>query len=162
MMVPQLALDDVGTGEPLVLVHGIATDRSIWDLVVGELSRGRRVITPDVPGFVESEPAGDEFDLREVAGQIVAGLADEGTSGPFDLVGHSLGGGISIALAATHSQLVRRAASGAGPATEHRAAAAGAGRGARARAPGRRHRAAGAEQAPAPDHGRDLRACGPV
>jgi pimeloyl-ACP methyl ester carboxylesterase len=108
MMPPQLALDDVGTGDPLVLVHGIATDRSIWDLVVGELARGRRVITLDVPGFGESEPAGDEFDLREVAGQIVAGLADEGISGPFDLVGHSLGGGISIVLAATHPQLVRR------------------------------------------------------
>ena len=107
-MPPRLALDDVGTGDPLVLVHGIATDRSIWDLVVGELARGRRVITLDVPGFGDSEPAGEEFDLREVAGQIVAGLADEGISGPFDLVGHSLGGGISIVLAATHPQLVRR------------------------------------------------------
>lgn len=29
-----LALDNVGTGEPLVLLRGIATDRRIWDLVL--------------------------------------------------------------------------------------------------------------------------------
>jgi pimeloyl-ACP methyl ester carboxylesterase len=107
-MPPRLAIDDHGTGEPLVLVHGIATDRSIWDLTVGALARDRRVVTLDVPGFGESEPAGEEFDLREVADQIVAGLAAETVSGPFDLVGHSLGGGIAIMLAATHPQLVRR------------------------------------------------------
>ena len=107
-MLPRLALDDLGAGEPLVLVHGIATDRSIWDLVAEPLSRERRVIMLDVPGFGESEPAGEEFDLREVADRIVAGLARQGVPVPFDLVGHSLGGGIAIVLAAAHPQLVRR------------------------------------------------------
>jgi pimeloyl-ACP methyl ester carboxylesterase len=107
-MPAQLAFDDIGDGEPLVLVHGIATDRSIWDLSVGALSRGRRVITLDVPGFGASAPAGEDFDLREVADRIVAGLAGAGVTGPFDLVGHSLGGGISIMLAAAHPELVRR------------------------------------------------------
>lgn len=107
-MLRQLAIDDLGAGEPLVLVHGIATDRSIWDLTAGALARRRRVITLDVPGFGESEPAGEEFDLRQVADRIVAGLAAGGVGGPFDLVGHSLGGGIAIMLAATHQDLVRR------------------------------------------------------
>lgn len=107
-MSPLLAMDEFGTGEPLVLVHGIATDRSIWDHVVHELARTRRVVTIDVPGFGSSEPAGEQFDLREVSDRIVAGLIEAGVSGPLDLVGHSLGGGISIMLAATHPQLVRR------------------------------------------------------
>lgn len=107
-MLSRLALDDVGAGEALVLVHGIATDRSIWDLIVEPLSRERRVITLDVPGFGESEPAGEGFDLREVADRIVAGLAEAGVSAGFDLVGHSLGGGIAIVLAACHRPLVRR------------------------------------------------------
>jgi pimeloyl-ACP methyl ester carboxylesterase len=108
VMSSSLAIDEFGSGEPLVLVHGIATDRSIWELVVHELARTRRVVTLDVPGFGASAPAGEGFELREVADQIVAGLAAAGVSGPFDLVGHSLGGGISITLAAMHPQLVRR------------------------------------------------------
>jgi pimeloyl-ACP methyl ester carboxylesterase len=107
-MQPTLALDDVGTGEPLVLLHGIATDRRIWDLVLGHLGDTRRVLAPDLPGFGESPPVGEDFDLREVADWIVDGLAQEGVAGPFDLVGHSLGGGIAIVLAAAHPQLVRR------------------------------------------------------
>lgn len=103
-----LAVDDLGTGQPLVLVHGIANDRSIWDLVAGSLSRTRRVLTLDVPGFGGSAPAGADFDLREVADRIVDGLDAAGAGAPFDLVGHSLGGGISIVLAAAHPQLVRR------------------------------------------------------
>lgn len=107
-MASLLALDDLGTGEPLVLVHGIATDRSIWDLVVGELARTRRVVALDVPGFGESVPVGEGFELGRVADRIVHGLAAEGITGPFDLVGHSLGGGLAIRLAATHPGLVRR------------------------------------------------------
>src|ERR1700759_3434294 len=103
-----LALDDVGSGEPLVLLHGIATDRRIWDLVLGQLGDTRRVLALDLPGFGESSPVGDDFDLREVAYSIVDGLAREGVTGPFDLVGHSLGGGIATVLAAAHPKLVRR------------------------------------------------------
>jgi len=61
-----------------------------------------------VPGFGASEPVGEDFVLAEVADRIVDGLAAAGVTGPFDLVGHSLGGGISIVLAAAHQQLVRR------------------------------------------------------
>ena len=107
-MAPILALDDVGTGEPLVLIHGIATDRSIWDLVTPALARTRRVVALDVPGFGGSEPVGDDFDLSGVAERIVEGLAGEGVPREFDLVGHSLGGGIAIVLAATHPEQVRR------------------------------------------------------
>ena len=107
-MPPLLALDDVGTGEPLVLIHGIATDRSIWDLVMPVLARTRRVVALDVPGFGGSEPVGEDFELSAVAERIVDGLASEGLTGQFDLVGHSLGGGIAIVLAAAHPQLVRR------------------------------------------------------
>ena len=107
-MPPLLALDDVGTGDPLILVHGIATDRSIWDLVTPALARGRRVVSIDVPGFGGSEPVGEGFDLPEVADRIVDGLKAEGITEPFDLVGHSLGGGIAIVLADAHPQLVRR------------------------------------------------------
>ena len=103
-----LTLEHAETAEPLVLLHGIATDRRIWDLVLGQLGHTRRVLAPDLPGFGASPPVGEDFELQEVADWIVDGLAREGVTGPFDLVGHSLGGGIAIVLAAAHPQLVRR------------------------------------------------------
>ena len=107
-MAALLALDDVGRGDPLILLHGIATDRHIWDLVVPELAAERRVVTLDLPGFGGSAPVGEDFDLEHVAERIVHGLTGRGIHGPLDLVGHSLGGGIAITLAANHPRLVRR------------------------------------------------------
>jgi pimeloyl-ACP methyl ester carboxylesterase len=105
---PSLAIEEVGVGRPLVLLHGIATDRHIWDVVTPLLGLGRRVITVDVPGFGHSEPAGDQFDLGEVAARIVDGLYARGITVPFDLVGHSLGGGIALTLAVARTDVVGR------------------------------------------------------
>ncbi|HWF53157.1 MAG TPA: alpha/beta fold hydrolase [Solirubrobacteraceae bacterium] len=73
----------------LVLVHGLATTRWIWDLVAPLLAQRRRVVTLDVAGFGESEPVGAGFELDRVAERISRGLAAHGVRGPLDLVGHS-------------------------------------------------------------------------
>jgi 3-oxoadipate enol-lactonase len=103
-----LAVEELGHGEPLVLIHGLATNHNIWGLVAPPLARSRRVVLLDVPGFGGSEPAGEGFDLAEVAERIARGLAAQGVRGPFDLVGHSLGGAIALTLAARRPRLVRR------------------------------------------------------
>lgn len=92
---------------PLVMLHGIATNRQIWDMVVPELAIGRHVVTLDLPGFGGSAPVGEGFELERVARRIVRGLSARGIK-RFDLVGHSLGGGVAIALAAAHPRRVRR------------------------------------------------------
>jgi pimeloyl-ACP methyl ester carboxylesterase len=66
------------------------------------------VVTLDLPGFGESEPVGPGFDLGEVAERIMCGLDDACVAAPFDLVGHSLGAGIALTLAAEHAPAVRR------------------------------------------------------
>lgn len=104
----RLATDETGQGEPLVLLHGIATDRHIWDLVTPLLAADRRVISVDLPGFGGSAPTGEEFDLERVATRIGRGLSAQGIRGPFDLVGHSLGGGVALTLAAIRPRTVRR------------------------------------------------------
>jgi pimeloyl-ACP methyl ester carboxylesterase len=103
-----LAIEDSGQGDPLVLVHGLATTRRIWDLVAPALGLTRRVVTLDVPGFGESAPAGPGFELDAVAQRIARGLAARGVTAPFDLVGHSLGAGIALSLAAARPRSVRR------------------------------------------------------
>jgi pimeloyl-ACP methyl ester carboxylesterase len=104
----RLGVEQSGSGEPLVLVHGIATDRHIWDLVVPLLAQTRRVITLDLPGFGHSSPVHDGFQLESVAQRIARGLAGRGVRGPIDLVGHSLGGGVAITLAALRPRLIGR------------------------------------------------------
>lgn len=103
-----LAVDETGAGDPLVLIHGLATTRDIWSLVVPTLARQRRLITLDVPGFGSSSPAGEGFELDQVADRIVDGLGSRGIDAPFDLAGHSLGAGIAVTLASARPDLVRR------------------------------------------------------
>jgi 3-oxoadipate enol-lactonase len=105
---PLLALDLAGSGKPLVLLHGLATDRRIWRAVVPALARERQVVTVDLPGFGASAPAGEAFDLDEVADRIARGLAARRIRAPFDLVGHSLGAGVATALAAQRPGAVQR------------------------------------------------------
>ncbi len=105
---PLLAIDVAGAGRPLVLLHGLATDRHIWQAVVAALARKRRVVTVDLPGFGASAPAGDAFELGEVAARIARGLQAQRIRAPFDLVGHSLGAGVALTLAVDRPNLVDR------------------------------------------------------
>lgn len=99
-----LGRDELGEGPPLVLLHGVAASRRVWHHVTPPLAAGRHVVAVDVPGFGESAPAGPGFDLDAVADRLAAGLGLPA----FDLVGHSLGGAIAVAVAARHPDAVRR------------------------------------------------------
>jgi pimeloyl-ACP methyl ester carboxylesterase len=103
-----LAIEDSGHGDAVVLIHGLATTRKIWGLVAPSLALTRRVVALDVPGFGESAPAGRGFELEAVAERVARGLAARGVRAPFDLVGHSLGAGVAVTLAAARPRSVRR------------------------------------------------------
>ena len=105
---PQLAVEERGRGEPLVLLHGLATTRQIWNPVLGLLAASRRVVTLDLPGFGESPAAGPGFDLECVAERVVRGLTAHRVTAPYDLVGHSLGGAVAVMVAAGRPKLVSR------------------------------------------------------
>jgi pimeloyl-ACP methyl ester carboxylesterase len=104
-----LAIREQGDGdEPLVLLHGAGTSGAIWHRAMGLLVDGRKVVAPDVPGYGGSPPAGRGFALEEVTERLADGLEEAGMPAPYDLVGHSMGGGIAILLAARHPGRVRR------------------------------------------------------
>ncbi|RVX45002.1 pimeloyl-ACP methyl ester carboxylesterase [Nonomuraea polychroma] len=88
-----------GTGEPVVLLHGLGSNRQAWDAVVPLLTVERDVITVDLPGFGESPdlPDGQPRDLATLVAGLGAVFTALGLERPH-VVGHSLGGLIALRL----------------------------------------------------------------
>lgn len=107
----QTNVHDLGSGEPVLLIHGSGpgvTAWANWRLVMPALAEARRVIAPDMLGFGYTERLpGDVYSMdRQVAHAIAVldALDIERT----DLVGNSFGGAIALALAIRHPERVRR------------------------------------------------------
>ena len=102
---------EVGTGFPVLLIHGSGPGVSAWAnwrLTIPALAAGRRVIAPDMVGFGFSErPVGVRYDMDTWVAQAV-GLLDALKIEQADLVGNSFGGGLALALAIRHPTRVRR------------------------------------------------------
>ena len=103
----RIAIDERGSGEPLVLLHGLGTTRAIWHRVLPELAAERRVVLVDVPGFGESDSLGEGFEFDEVAVAIDDVVARR-VKGRYDLLGTSLGGALALTLATERPESVRR------------------------------------------------------
>jgi len=87
-----------GAGPALILIPGLATGGWVWQETVREFAPGRAVYVVTLPGF-DGRPAlaGDPFDAAKAA--LTELIASRKLARPV-LVGHSLGGSLSIALAA--------------------------------------------------------------
>jgi pimeloyl-ACP methyl ester carboxylesterase len=89
----KIAVDEVGVGRPIVIVHGATVDRAVWAKVATLLADRFRVFTFDRRGrgdsedAVEYEPAREAEDLIAVVRPI---------DGPVVLFGHSSGGIITL------------------------------------------------------------------
>jgi pimeloyl-ACP methyl ester carboxylesterase len=101
-----LVADSFGADDertPLVLLHGLTFNRTIWRTVLRELDvvdPQRRTIAFDLPDHGES-PALSSHDLEEVAGALHDAIAAAGVDRPV-LVGHSISGVISSIYAALY------------------------------------------------------------
>ena len=102
---------DVGSGPPVLLIHGSGPGVSAWAnwrLLMPELAKSRRVIAPDMVGFGYSErPVNQHYDMDTWVAQAV-GLLDALEIERTDLVGNSFGGALALALTIRHPQRVRR------------------------------------------------------
>src|SRR5258706_16482383 len=102
---------DIGTGVPVLLIHGSGPGVSAWAnwrLTIPELAKRSRVIAPDMVGFGYTErPAGQRYDMDTWVTQAV-GLLDALDIERTDLVGNSFGGALALALTIRHPQRVRR------------------------------------------------------
>lgn len=95
-------------GTPLVLVHGGYGLASDFDLLSEYWSRGRRVISVELPGHGRSRKGkAGPFRWEELGDDIASLIADLGLA-EADLLGYSLGGGASLRCAIQYPSLVRR------------------------------------------------------
>ena len=90
-----------GSGDPLILVHGLGGSRRIWEPVVDRVSAVRVVLAVDLPGFGESAELAPEDGPPTPArlAATVASLCEElGIERPH-VAGNSLGGWVALELA---------------------------------------------------------------
>ncbi|MEV4033503.1 alpha/beta fold hydrolase [Streptomyces umbrinus] len=94
-----LAYARVGSGEPLLLLHGIGHHRQAWDPVVDILAAERDVIAVDLPGFGESPalPDGLAHDLPTMNAAL-SGLCEALDLDRPHVAGNSLGGLLALEL----------------------------------------------------------------
>jgi pimeloyl-ACP methyl ester carboxylesterase len=91
-----------GAGKPVMLLHGFAETSSVWDHQFKKLKDSFLVIAPDLPGSGNSEMLEGNITIEDYA-NVIKTIADAeslgGKSKKFALIGHSMGGYISLAFA---------------------------------------------------------------
>jgi pimeloyl-ACP methyl ester carboxylesterase len=93
--------------EPALYVHGLGGASTNWTDLAALLSTRLAGEAPDLPGFGRSgPPLGRNYSLTAQARAIVELLEQRGR-GPVHLFGNSMGGAISVLVAATRPDLVR-------------------------------------------------------
>ena len=98
-----------GTGEPLVLLHGLGSSALDWELTIAHFASKYRTIAIDFRGSGESldlkRPSGP-FTIPQYTADTIAILAALGT-GPAHVVGLSLGGVVAFGVALEAPHLVK-------------------------------------------------------
>jgi len=98
-----------GAGTAVVLLHGFAEDGHIWNEQLKYLQRYFKVIVPDLPGSGRSgilQKKSSEVTIADYADGIYALLAHEQISRCI-LLGHSMGGYITLYFAEKYPQLLQ-------------------------------------------------------
>jgi pimeloyl-ACP methyl ester carboxylesterase len=88
-----------GSGEPLVILHGIGHHHGGWRPVAARLAHHHEVFAVDLPGFGRTPMLRDaEPTVVNLAGAVRAFMQGQGRA-RFHVAGNSLGGGIALELA---------------------------------------------------------------
>lgn len=95
-----------GTGEPLLLIHGLGSSGRDWEFQTSEFSQRYQVILPDLRGHGRSDKPPGPYSMTMFASDIASLLQTLGISN-VHTVGWSLGGAIAFQLALDHPKIVK-------------------------------------------------------
>ncbi|MBO9479385.1 alpha/beta fold hydrolase [Shimia sp. R11_0] len=105
----EVALSVAGSGEPVVLLHGVGMQSAAWEPQIATLAKSHHVIALDMPGHGGSAPLPSSAKLPEFVSWLAAVL-DALDLGAVNLAGHSMGALVASGLAVLHPKKVRRLA----------------------------------------------------
>jgi pimeloyl-ACP methyl ester carboxylesterase len=103
----QVNVIELGSGPPIVFIHGLSGSWQNWLEQLPVFAREHRVITFDLPGFGASEMPAQKITISGY-GRFVAALLDELEVGSAAIVGNSMGGFIGMELAIRFPERVER------------------------------------------------------
>jgi pimeloyl-ACP methyl ester carboxylesterase len=103
----RIAYLDEGSGEAIVLLHGLAGSSETWRSLIGPLSRKYRVVAPDLLGHGNSTKPRTDYSLGALS-VLIRDVLDELGITRATFVGHSLGGGIAMQFVYQHPDYVQR------------------------------------------------------
>jgi 3-oxoadipate enol-lactonase len=101
-----LWVEDVGKGEPLLLISGLGYSNWCWQDLQAALSADLRVISFDNRGTGRSDKAPGPYSIAMLADDA-ARLLERLEATPAHVLGHSMGGYIALTLATSRPQAVR-------------------------------------------------------
>src|SRR5580704_17151351 len=100
---------ELGSGRPMVLLHGLCDSHRTWSMVAPALARSHRVLMLDLADHGLSTRPDASYTLEWHAGVVGEWLEALGLEG-VDLVGHSFGGGVAQRMLLKHRARIRRLA----------------------------------------------------
>jgi pimeloyl-ACP methyl ester carboxylesterase len=89
---------------PILLVHGLASNAHIWDLLAPLLASDFRVAALDQRGHGQSDKPDDDYGIATIAEELAGAIRALGWTRPL-VVGHSWGANVALQLAADHPEL---------------------------------------------------------
>lgn len=92
----------------IVMLHGYTGSKENWYRLAKALGRRYRLVVPDLPGWGESaRDASADYGYAAEAARVATFLRNVGGE-PVTLLGHSMGGGVAVVVAARYPDLVAR------------------------------------------------------
>jgi 3-oxoadipate enol-lactonase len=94
-----IGYEQAGSGEaiPIVFLHGVGSDKSVWRPQLDYFGKTRRAVAFDYPGYGDSDPAPKGTTRDDYASAIISAMHELGIDRAH-VCGLSLGGVIAIAI----------------------------------------------------------------
>ena len=104
---PSLSYEQVGSGPPVVFIHGFLESCRMWDDLLPHFTGEHTCVLIDLPGHGASTTIDNSESIQSMAEKVLEVVQHLNYSKvPF--IGHSMGGYVSTALACTYPEVVAR------------------------------------------------------